>query len=246
MSTETIWVPGHPGWAGQQRSTTGLSVLGAVLGLALAGYGLLLLLDPAPAMRLLGFSVFVTVGLTAWMLAAHLRVSRVHVVRVEVAERAVVFRGADAVIAPLRLLSVAGALILAGWTWAILTVPADRLSTLTLLVVPAVGVTLAVVGVRSLFRRPDAHRLTLTPEGVDLRIPRTGLRAKWAEIDGATLAGDRVILRATAARLASWAARDLASDPVILAELVTFYATTASARVEIGPATLGRLRAGEF
>lgn len=248
VSGTAVRVPGHAGWAGQQRSTTGLGVLGAVLGLALVGYGLLLLGDPAPGMKLLGFSVFVTVGLTVWMLTAHLRVSRTRVVRVEVGERAVVFRGADAIIAPMRLLAVAGALILAGWAWAISTVPADRLSTLTLLVVPAVGVTLTVVGVRSLFRRPGAHRLTLTPEGVDLRIPRTGLRATRGEIGGATLTGDRVTVRATAAaaRPASWAARDLASDPVLLAELVTFYATTAAARAEIGPATLERLRAGEF
>lgn len=245
-AVQTIFVPGHAGWAGQQRSTTGLTVLGVVLGLALAGYGLLLVLDPAPAMKLLGLAVFVTVGLAAWLLAAHLRVSRVRVVRVEATDRAVAFRSAEEIITPLRLLAVAGVLILAGWAWAIVAVPAERLSTLTLLVVPAVGITLTVVGTRSLFRRPDAHRMTLTPEGIDLRIPRTGLRATWDDVSGAALSGDRVALRTTTARPASWAARDLASDPVLLAELVTFYAATAPARAEIGPRTLDRLRSGEF
>ncbi|PJI51513.1 hypothetical protein CTI14_58955, partial [Methylobacterium radiotolerans] len=29
-SPETIWVPGHPGWQGQQRATTALTVFGVV------------------------------------------------------------------------------------------------------------------------------------------------------------------------------------------------------------------------
>jgi hypothetical protein len=45
---------------------------------------------------------------------------------------------------------------------------------------------------------------------------------------------------------ASFAARDLASDPVILAELITYYARVASARADIGEGTLAVLRSGEF
>ncbi|MGO2746722.1 hypothetical protein [Microbacterium sp.] len=243
---QTIWVPGHPGWAGQQKPVTGLIVIGVIFGIVIIGYGAILLSDGAAAMMLLGAAVIVTVGLTGWMLAAHLRVSRVRVVRAEAAANEVVFRGVAAIVWPLRLFLVAGLAILGGWAWAIATVPAERLSILTLLLVPVIGAILAIMGARAWFQRPGGHRLTLTPAGIDLQIPRTGLRASWNDVASAELAGDRVVVRAVTAKSGSWAARDLASDPVILAELIAFYARSAPARDEIGSATLDRLRSGGF
>ncbi|PKI89899.1 hypothetical protein CW368_12095 [Actinomycetales bacterium SN12] len=63
---------------------------------------------------------------------------------------------------------------------------------------------------------------------------------------GASLERNRVFLRTASVRPSSWAVTDLASDPVLLAELVSFYASRPDARAEIGPATLERLRSGEF
>lgn len=245
-STPTIWVPGHPGWAGQQKSVTGLIVIGVILGMFVIGYGAVLLFDAAAAMKVLGTAVIVTLGITGWMLAAHIRVSRVRVVRAEASANEVVFRGAAAIVWPLRLFVVAGLMILVGWAWAIATVPAERLTILTLLLVPVIGVILTIVGARAWWQRPGGHRMTLTPGGIDLHIPRSGLRAAWNDIADAGLAGDRVVIRSSVAKSGSWAARDLASDPVILAELIMFYARSASVRHEIGSATLDRLRSGDF
>jgi len=55
-----------------------------------------------------------------------------------------------------------------------------------------------------------------------------------------------VVVRTTTTRPSSWATRDLASDPVILAELVSFYGKRPEARAEIGAGTLARLRSGDF
>ncbi|WP_056515009.1 hypothetical protein [Microbacterium sp. Leaf320] len=57
-----------------------------------------------------------------------------------------------------------------------------------------------------------------------------------------TLLGVPVIGRHCSSRIT----RDLASDPVILAALVSFYARHPAARAEIGAATLARLRSGDF
>jgi len=246
MAVEIVWVPRHAGWQGQQRSMTGLIALGVVLAAAILFYAAMLVADRAPAVKVLGAGVVVAVGIAVWLLAAHVRVARVRVVRLVVHGTSVVFGGAQQVIWPLRSLALAGALLLAGWTWSVFTVPAERMSMLTLLVVPVIGAILIVAGARSWFRSPSSHRLTLRPDGLELRIPRNDVSATWDEIESASMEGDRVVIRSSATRPSSWATRDLASDPVILAELVSFYARHPAARAEIGSATLARLRSGDF
>lgn len=125
-------------------------------------------------------------------------------------------------------------------------VPADRLSLLTLLLLPVIALIMMIVGIRSWFRAPGAHRLTLRPESLELRIPRNNAVVAWDEVVGAALEGNRVVLRTATAQPSSWAAADLASDPVLLAEVVTFYAGSPGARAEIGAGALARLRSGEF
>lgn len=245
-TAETVWVPGHAGWQGQKGSTTGLVVLGVVLTAAVVFYAVTLLADPAPAMKLLGSGVVLAVGVAAWLLTAHLRIERVRVVRVAVDGSTVVFGGAAEVVWPLRAFVAAGALLLAGWAWSIFTVPSGRMTILTLLGVPVIGLILLTVGVRSWFRPLDGHRLTLRRDGIELRIPRNRVNAAWDEISAASLEGDRVVVRTTTTRPSSWATRDLASDPVILAELVSFYGKRPEARAEIGAGTLARLRSGDF
>lgn len=242
----TIWVPGHAGWQGRQRSTSGLVLLGVLLGLFIVVYGVVSIIDPAPAMKLLGAGVIVAVAVGVWLLAVHVRTSRVRVVRPVVEGEEVVFGGPAETIPPLRALAPVGVLIIAGWGWSIVSVPADRLTTLTLLVVPVIGAILAIAGIRSWFRPLGAHRLALRPTGVELRIPRNNAVVSWDDLAEASLEGERVILRTTTGRASSWAVGDLASDPVILAELLTFYATRPEARAEIGAPTLARLRSGEF
>ncbi|WP_430868832.1 hypothetical protein [Demequina aurantiaca] len=243
---EQVRVPSHAGWQGQQGSTTGLIAVSAVLMLAVVAYGVVMMSDPASAMKVLGAGVILTVGLTGWMLAAHLRVSRVRVVRVKVSDDTVVFKGAQEVVLPLRAFAGGGAMILAGWVWAVATVPSGRLTLLTLLVVPVLGLTITVVGVRAWFRGAQGHQLTLSRSGLVLRIPRNQLRATWDEVREAGLRGNRIEVGTTSGIRASWAAMDLASDPVIVAELVNFYVRRQDARAEIGQGTLARLRSGEF
>ncbi|WP_311246170.1 hypothetical protein [Microbacterium sp. WCS2018Hpa-23] len=244
--TQTVWVPGLAGWQGQQRSTTGLIALGVVLAAAILFYAATLLADPAPAMKVLGAAVVVAVGIAVWLQAAHVRVARVRVVRLVVDGTSVVFGGAEQIIWPLRTLVLAGLLLLAGWAWSVFTVPAERMTMLTLLGVPVIGAILLIAGARSWFRPPSRHRLSMRPDGLELRIPRNDVSATWDEIEDASLEGDRVVVRTTTTRPSSWAARDLASDPVILAELVSFYARHPAARAEIGAATLARLRSGDL
>lgn len=245
-SLETIWVPGHAGWQGQQRATTGLVVFAAAFSLVVVLFSMILFADPAPALKLLGAGVLATVAVGIWLLVAHIRVPRTRIVRVSVDGREVVFAGVPGIGRPLRAFAFVGAALLAGCVWSVFTVPADTVTMRTLLGVLVIGLILLIVGIRSWFRLPTAHRLTLRPDGVELRIPRHDASLSWGDLSGASLQGNRVMLRTATARPSSWAATDLASDPVILAELVTFYANSPQARAEIGPTTLARLRRGDF
>ncbi|PRB17276.1 hypothetical protein CQ042_05630 [Microbacterium sp. MYb62] len=242
----TIWVRGHAGWQGQQRATTGLVVFAAVFSLVAVLFSMLLFADPAPALKLLGVGVIAAVAVGVWLLAAHIRVPRSRIARAAVDGREVVFAGVPGIIRPLRAFAFVGAVILAGCAWSVFTVPADAVRMRMLLGVLVIGLTLLIAGVRFWFRPPTAHRLTLRPDGLELRIPRNHASLSWEDISGASLQGNRVMLRTATARPSSWAATDLASDPVILAELVTFYASNPQARAEIGPTTLARLRRGDF
>ncbi len=245
-TVETVWVPGHAGWPGQQGSTTGLIALGVVLAAAILFYAATLVADPAPAMKVLGAGVATAVGVAVWLLTTHIRVSRVRVVRPVVDGPSIVFGGAAQIVWPLRSLVLAGTLLLTGWTWSVFTVPAERMTMLTLLGIPVIGLAVVVAGARAWFTPPSLHRLTLRPDGLELRIPRNDVRATWDEFSAASLDGDRVVIRTTTTRPSSWATRDLASDPLILAELVSFYAHHPEARAEIGSATIARLRSGDF
>ncbi|MFG6503484.1 hypothetical protein [Microbacterium sp. P05] len=246
MSTAptTIVVPGHPGWQGQQGSTGAVTSLGVLLGLAALAYGAILFADPAPSMKALGLAVVVTAAATAWLLIVQVRLSRVRVVRASASPDEVRFAGATETAWPLRVLGVLGLVLIGCWLWAVLTVPADRLSLLTLLLVPVVAASLLYGGGRAWLGLSGAHSLTLTPERLVLRIPRNALNAPWGDISGAQLVQNRVVVTSGAGGSVSWAARDLASDPVILADLVSFYAGSIAARAEIGEATLGRLQDG--
>lgn len=73
-SPETIWVPGHPGWQGQQRATTALTVFGVVFAIVVLLFSLILFADPAPAMKGLGIGVLAAVAVGVWLLVAHARV----------------------------------------------------------------------------------------------------------------------------------------------------------------------------
>ncbi|MGJ0391079.1 hypothetical protein [Microbacterium sp. CGR1] len=246
IAVETVWVPGHTGWQGQQRSTTGLIALGVLLAAAILFYAATLVVDPAPAMKVLGAGVVVAVGIAVWLLAAHVRVARARVVRLVIDETSVVFGGAEQIIWPVRTLVLAGILLLAGWAWSVFTVPAERMTMPTLLGVPVIGAILLITGARSWFRPPSRHRLAMRPDGLELRIPRNDVSATWDEVEDASLEGDRVVVRTSATRPSSWATRDLASDPVLVAELLSFYAHHPAARTEIGAGTIARLRSGDF
>lgn len=241
----TLWVPGRPGWQGQQGSVAGLVVIGVLLGCAALAVAVLWITDPAPAVKALGLSLLLLVAVTAWMLVVHLRVGRVRVVRVDVDGGRVIFGAARQVAAPTRLLALVGLVLLASWIWAIFTAPADSLPIVTLLGVPVIAAALIFGGVRAWFRGTGSHSLSLTPDRLTLRIPGNSLDVAWDDVVGAELSANRVHVTAGGAAV-SFAARDLASDPVILAELIAFYARNPRARSAIGTDTARRLSSGDF
>lgn len=242
----SVWVPGRRGWEGQQGSLAGVITLVAILGVAIAGGILVWLLDPAPAIKTMGAVALVALALGVWLLVIQLRVERVRVVRVAVDGESVRFAGAAETRRVLGLLGVAGVALLAAWGWMLVSVTSTDVPVLTLLLVPIVAALLVYGGVRAWLGGDGAHVLTLRPDGLTLKIPRTGVNAAWTDVSGARLVDNRVQVSLQGGGAASFAARDLASDPVILAELITYYARVASARADIGEGTLAVLRSGEF
>lgn len=245
-NSETIWVRGHTGWQGQQRATTGLVIFAAVFSLFALLFSMILFAAPAPALKLVGAGVLAAVAVGIWLLVTHIRVPRTRIVRVSVAGPEVVFAGVGAIIRPLRAFAPVGAILLAGGVWSVFTSSPDTVTMRTLLGILLIGLIMMIAGTWFWFRAPAAHRLILRPEGLDLRIPRNNATLRWDDVTGASLERNRVFLRTASVRPSSWAVTDLASDPVLLAELVTFYANRPEARAEIGAGTLARLRSGEF
>ncbi|WP_315638106.1 MULTISPECIES: hypothetical protein [Microbacterium] len=245
-NSETIWVRGHAGWQGQQRATTGLVLFAAVFSLFALLFSMILFAAPAPALKLVGVGVLAAVAVGLWLLVAHIRVPRTRIVRVSVAGPEVVFAGVGAIIWPLRAFAPVGAILLASGVWSVFTSSPDTVTMRTLLGILLIGLIMLIAGTWFWFRAPAAHRLILRPEGLDLRIPRNNATLKWEDVTGASLERNRVFLRTASVRPSSWAVTDLASDPVLLAELVTYYANRPDARSEIGAGTLARLRSGDF
>ncbi|MBN9177135.1 MAG: hypothetical protein J0I43_07175 [Microbacterium sp.] len=243
---QSVFVPGRRGWEGQQGSLAGVGILVAILAVAVAAGALVWLFDPAPAMKATGVVALLTLGLGIWLLLVQIRVERVRVVRIDIGEGIARFSGAAEVRRVLRLLGVCGIALLATWVWMISTVTSTNVPVLTLLLVPVVAVLLIYGGVRAWVGADGAHVLTLRPDGVTLKVPRNNLSAPWDEVGGARLVGNRVEVSVAGGGGVSFAARDFASDPIILAELLTFYARTPHARADIGDGTLALLRDGAF
>lgn len=243
---ETIWVPGHAAWQGQQRATTGLVAFAAVFSFVALLFSMILFAESAPALKLVGVGVLAAVAVGIWLLAAHIRVSRTRIVRVSVDGREAIFAGVAAIIWPLRTFVLVGAVLLAGGAWSVFTASPDAVTMRTLLGVLAIGLIMMIAGISFWFRAPAAPRLILGTEGLELRIPRNNATLPWDDVTGASLERNRVFVRTASAQPSSWAVTDLASDPVLLAELITFYANRPDARAEIGAGTLARLRSGEF
>lgn len=244
MTLETIWTPGRTGWQGRQGSKTSLVVLAVFMGAAVIGYAAILLTESSTPFRLQGAVVILSGALGAWILAAHMRISRVRVVQVLVEPARLTFGRPRGILLPLRLLGIAGALLLAAWVWSLSATSSDRIPVLSLLLTPIVALCMIYGGVSSFFNA--GSRVVLEPERLQVVIPRTGLTATWDEVAESTFASHHVVIVLANARQGGWAARDFASDPVVLAELIRFYARAPSARAEIGEAALARLREGAF
>lgn len=241
---ETIWTPGRSGWQGRQGSVATLVALAVIVGAAAIAYAVILLTEPSAPYRMQGVLALVIVALGGWMALAHVRVPRVRVVRVEAEPARLTFGRPRGIRAPVRLLGPAGVLLLAAWVWALPVSSSDRIPVLSLVLTPVIALFLIYGGVASLFRA--GSRVILEPDRLRVVLPRTGLVAAWDDISEASFIADRVVIVLADGRRGGWAARDFASDPVVLAELISFYARTPEARREIGTAALTRLRSGEF
>jgi hypothetical protein len=236
---------GPPRLGGAAGSLAGVLTLLAILGVAVAGGILVWLLDPAPAIKTMGAVALVALASASGCSSSSCEWSGC----VSCGWRSTVsarFAGAAETRGVLGLLGVAGIALLAAWGWTLVSVTSTDVPILTLLLVPIVAALLVYGGVRAWLGGDGAHVLTLRPDGLTLKIPRSGVNAPWTDVSGARLVDNRVQVSLEGGGAASFAARDLASDPVILAELITYYARVASARADIGEGTLAVLRSGEF
>lgn len=234
-----IAVGDRPRWQPPRGQLFGPTAAVVLLSAIFVAFGLSLTLDRVAAVSLLGVSILAAFACGVWMLLAHMLLPRSGVVRAQLTDEGVRFGGAPGIRIPLLLLAPIGLVMLGAWLWALVTA-SERLTVLTIVLVPVLALLLMYGGGRAIFGAPAAHSLDLTPQGVRLRIPRNDLVAAWDEVRDAEVGRTHVTVRATDGRAARWATRDLGSDPVVLADLIALYASTPSARGEIGPATLAR------
>lgn len=78
------------------------------MGAAVTGYAAILLTESSTPFRLQGTVVILSGALGAWILAAHMRVSRVRVVQVLVEPARLTFGRPRGILLPLRLLGICG------------------------------------------------------------------------------------------------------------------------------------------
>lgn len=244
---ETIWVPGHRGWTPPKPFTPALIAITVVLGAFFVLYVVLLVTDPAPASKALAAVFVAGFAVGVWAARVQLRGMRPRTVRAAVSSDGVRFGRPEGMTWPLRAAAICGVALLAAWAWTMLSVPADDLlGGRWFFALPVVAALVIFGAGRAWLPGRDRHALTLTPESVVLRLSRDEVVLPWEIILQATLVNNRVTILMADGSTQYWGARDLASDPAILAELISFYAASRAARSEIGAATLQRLRDGTF
>ena len=90
-----------------------------------------------------------------WMLLAHMLLPRSGVVRAELTDEGVRFGGAPGIRIPLLLLAPIGLVMLGAWLWALVTA-SERLTVLTIVLVPVLALLLMYGGGRTIFGAPAA------------------------------------------------------------------------------------------
>ncbi|MFJ4045939.1 hypothetical protein ACIPV2_09375 [Microbacterium sp. NPDC089987] len=247
--TQSIWVPGRSGWTGRGSNPAATGIALTCFGIiALVGGGWLaslLLSSPSPAVFAFALSLMALIACTAWAVVAQLGVQRRRILRLRVEGEMVEFGPPTRTRLPLRLLGIPGLALAASVVWVLTTgelASTTRYGPAVMFVPAAAAVVCSIRG----WRGPVGSVLSMTPQQVGLRCQGREVSAPWGDVAFAGLAEQHAVVRMRDGRELRWAPRDLASDPILLTELIAHYAATPASRREIGAGTVALLRSGEF
>ncbi|MBV0893714.1 hypothetical protein [Microbacterium sp. NC79] len=253
ISTE-VAVPRRRGWQPPKGSTTPLYIMTTVLVIIVGLWlGSVAFAVGSVAIALFAVSVIATIGVGIGIISAKMRATHPLRVRVGATADAVTFDAGDATRSLLRVLAPIGVVMFASLLWLIMRgelygdsdeAVFSGIGRFGSAIFFVIAVAIIIPSIRA-WRGSTGASLTLTRESVALALPRTGGSAPWASIAGASFATERVTVLANTGSF-SWASRDLASDPVVLTDLITYYADNPAARASIGSGTIALLKSGQF
>ena len=252
-STDVV-VPPRAGWQAPKGTLTRLYVIAAVVAVIIVvSLGSLTVATRSPAIALFALSELALGGVGIGILAAKARATRPLVVRVAATTDTVTFDAGDGTRPLLRSLAPIGVVMLVsliallirgelyGESGEAVFSGVRRSGSVVFF---AVSVLVIPPSIRA-WRGSTGAALVLSREGITLSVPRTGGSAAWASIGGASFASERATVLAST-RSFSWASLDLASDPVVLTDLIRYYAENPAARTTIGSGTMELLHSGRF
>lgn len=249
-----VQVTGRRGWQPPKATLAPLMIIAALTTTIVAVWlGAVTIATASAFAALFALSVLALIGVGLALLVAKSRGTRPLVVRVAVHPESVTFDAGDGPRRLLRWLAPIGVVMLASLVALLVrgelyggSGPAvfSGIGRFGSVIFFAVAVLIMAPSIRA-WRGSTGAALTLTREGVTLTLPRTGGSAAWASIGGASFATERATVLANTGSF-SWASRDLASDPVVLTDLITYYAEHPAARATIGSETLTLLQSGRF
>ena len=254
LTATEITISNRRGWQPPKGGVAPLLIVAAILAIIVAAWlGAVTIATGSIVVALFAASVLALIGLSIGMLIAKIRATRPLIVRARVTADGVIFDAGNGARSLMRWLAPVGVLMLASLVALLVSGElygdsgeavfsgVGRFGSVAFF---AIGAAIILPGIRA-WRGSGVASLTLTPATVSLALPRTGGSAEWPAIGGATFAAERASVLANTGTF-SWASRDLASDPVVLTELITYYAENPAARATIGSGTIALLQSGRF
>lgn len=254
LAATEISVTGRRGWQPPAGGLAPLYAMAAIVSVIIAVWlGAVTIATGSPFVAVFALSVLSIIAIGVGILVAKSRAVRPLIVRAIPSADAVIFGAGDSSRRLVRWLAPAGAVMLASLVALLLTGQlyggsgqalfsgVGRFGSIAFF---ATGAAVMWPGIRA-WRGSEGPTLTLSREGVALALPRTGGSAAWADIGGAQFVGQRATVAANTGSF-SWAARDIASDPVVLVDLIEFYSRSPAARARIGAETIALVRSGTF
>ncbi|MGF3054252.1 hypothetical protein ACQUSY_09885 [Microbacterium sp. YY-03] len=250
----TITITGRRGWQPHKHTLT-IALIPLLVGAAIIAVwlGAVTLSTGSPVATIFAVSALALLGVGIGILAAKVRAARPLVVRVAATADTVTFDAGVGARTLMRSLAPIGVIMLAsliallfrgelyGDQGDAIFSGAGRFGSVVFF---AVSILVIPPSLRA-WRSASGASLTLSRDGVTLSGLRTGGSTTWANIGGTSFAAERATVLANTGSF-SWGSRDLASDPVVLADLITHYAENPSARATIGSGTMALLQSGRF